>query len=86
MALLGSRTLSTVAGLDYVNLPSGISLTGLVSVKREGTQHDKVLLADIDDGVTRQWAPNLVSRRVVFPAATPFIDGEKVFIIYKTVY
>ena len=85
MALLASHTVSVVAGATYVPFPVGVTLSTILCVKREGLQHDQTTNALINDGNTRQWAADVIRRRIKFPAAIPFNAGEKIFIITKPI-
>lgn len=84
MALLASRTFDTVAGTSNLSfVGSGITLFRIVEVKREGIQYDKVLNANLNNGVQRQWALDVFNQRIKFPTSVPFNTGEKVFVVYK---
>lgn len=85
MALLASKTFSTTEGASSISIGSGIGVFSILSVRRSGLQHDKVLNASLNDGVTRQWALDQRNRRIKFPSAIPFTAGEKVFVLYKSI-
>lgn len=85
MAHLRSITINTVAGLTYVTYSPVFLGLSIVTVQRSGVQYDEVSVSDINNGGTRQWAlSGGMMPRIRFPLAMPFNQGEKVFVIYKS--
>lgn len=82
MDILNSMLITPVAGTGGV--APGLSLVQIVAVHKNGIQYDKVLLANLNNGTTRQWAFKGISNQIRFPTAFPFETGDFVHVIYKT--
>jgi hypothetical protein len=93
MDILSSGTIDATEGLTYIAM-SGlgaisalggvISLAQIIKVSRQGVQHDRVGIGNINDGNSRQWAWQSSLKRLHFPAVLPFGPNEQVHIIFKT--
>lgn len=82
MDQLTYKTLNTNPGSTFVSFPVGATINSVLGVWRQGTECEKVLNADINDGVSRQWAVGS-RQRIRFPDAFPFETGEKIYVMYK---
>lgn len=82
MDRLTYKILNTNPGSTFVSFPVGATINSVIGVWRNGLEHEKVLNANINDGVTRQWAVG-PGQKIKFPSSLPFMTGEKIYVMYK---
>jgi hypothetical protein len=81
MDILKYRTVTGSAGFSTV--AAGVNLSQIISVKRQGIQHDYVGLLNIHSS-NRAWSYLAFNRRIIFNSSFPFAEGgEIIYIMYK---
>ena len=80
MDVLKSKTVTGVAGFSSVST-GGLSQGQIVSVIRQGIQHDYIDPLSLS-GSNRSWSVYGVVKRIVFDTAFG-VGGETILIIYK---
>jgi hypothetical protein len=80
MDLLKYKTATLSDGT--VTVPTGLNLSQILAVKRQGIQHDYVSLLGINTS-NRCWSFTSWNKRIIFNSNFPGVGDETIYIMYK---
>lgn len=82
MDFLRKKTVTGAEGATTIPT-GGLNRDQILKVARQGMQMDYTDILNLSTMGAREWTYLTWSKRIVFRTDTPFVSGEKIYIMYK---